>query len=61
MVNMVHGDRTQRIGLRLTPEEAQVVALIAEETGLSASDVVRQALRLAYPDRFRPSGKKRKA
>jgi hypothetical protein len=60
MGNMVHGDRTRRIGLRLTPEEAQVVAELADETGLSASDVVRQALRLAYADRFKAQAKKRK-
>ena len=49
---MVHGERTQRIGLRMTPEEAAVVSAVAEETGLSASDVVRQAIRVAYADRF---------
>lgn len=60
MAHMVHGERTQRIGLRLTPDEARVVAELAEETGLSASDVVRQALRLAYADRFKAPAKKRK-
>jgi hypothetical protein len=57
---MVHGERTQRIGLRLTPEEAAVVAEVAEETGLSASDIVRQALRIAYADRFKAPAKTRK-
>jgi uncharacterized protein (DUF1778 family) len=50
---MVHGDRTERITLRLTPEESAVVAELAEESGLSISDVVRQAVRVAYADRFK--------
>jgi len=56
---MVHGDRTERLALRLTIKEAEVVASVSEETGLSASDVVRQALRLAYPERFEAPTKKR--
>jgi hypothetical protein len=60
MGNMVHGERTARIGLRLTPEESRVVAELAEETGLSASDVVRQALRLAYAERFKARAKKQR-
>jgi uncharacterized protein (DUF1778 family) len=46
-------ERTERIALRLTPQEADVVNAIAEETGLSVSDVVRQAIRQAYADRFK--------
>jgi uncharacterized protein (DUF1778 family) len=57
--NMVHGDRTERIALRLTPEESAVVAELAEETGLSISDVVRQAIRSAYADRFKKPKPKR--
>lgn len=57
---MVHGDRTERIALRLTPEEAQVVADVSAETGLSVSDVVRQAIRAAYVERFKAPAKKRK-
>lgn len=53
MGNMVHGERTQRIGFRMTPEEAAVVSAVAEETGLSASDVVRQAIRTAHADSLR--------
>jgi len=55
---MVHGDKTQRIGLRLNEEEAAVVAALSEETGLSASDVVRQALRKAYAERFQSDAMK---
>lgn len=49
---MVHGERTERIALRLSPEEAQVVAEISAETGLSLSDVVRQSIRAAHAKRF---------
>lgn len=49
---MVHGERTERIALRLSPEEAQVVAEISAETGLSLSDVVRQSIRTAHTERF---------
>lgn len=60
---MVRGDRTERIGLRLNPEEAQVVSDLAAETGLTFSDVVRQAIRKAHPDRFsvaKPKAKSKK-
>jgi len=60
MGDMVHGERSERIGLRLTPEEAEVVAQVAAETGLSASDVVRQAIRIAHAERFKAPAKKRK-
>jgi uncharacterized protein (DUF1778 family) len=56
--SMVHGDRTERIALRLTPDEYAVVAELAEETGLSISDVVRQAIRLAHADRFKKPKKR---
>jgi uncharacterized protein (DUF1778 family) len=56
---MVHGDRTERITLRLTSEESDVVAELAEETGLSISDVVRQAIRLAHAERFKKPKPKR--
>lgn len=45
--------------MRLSTEEAGVVAQLVAETGLSASDVVRQALRKAYAERFtRPKSRK---
>jgi len=50
---MVHGERSERLALRLTPEESDVLNKVAEETGLSVSDVVRQAIRVAYADRFK--------
>jgi hypothetical protein len=57
---MVRGDKTARLALRLTDDEALAVAQISEETGLSASDVVRQAIRKAYAERFPTTAKKRK-
>ena len=60
IVRMVHGDKTQRIGLRLSEQEAAVVAQLSAETGLSASDVVRQAIRKAHAERFVSSSQKRK-
>jgi hypothetical protein len=52
MDNMVKGKRSERVALRLTTEEARVVAEVSDETGLSVSDVVRQALRKAYAEKF---------
>jgi uncharacterized protein (DUF1778 family) len=57
---MVKGERSERVALRLTPEEAQVVTEVSDETGLSVSDVMRQALRRAYAEKFaaaKPKGK----
>lgn len=57
---MVRGDKTERITLRLSTDEARVVADLSAETGLSVSDVVRQAIRAAHADRFKAPAKKRK-
>lgn len=57
---MVRGDKTERITLRLSTDEARVVADLSAETGLSVSDVVRQAIRTAHTDRFKAPAKKRK-
>jgi len=54
------GKRTRAIGLRLMPEEAKVIAEVSAETGLSSSDVVRQAIRKAYADRFKPPKTKKR-
>lgn len=54
---MAHGDRTERLNLRLSPDEFEVISELAEQTGLSASDVVRQALRMAYPEKFKAPAK----
>ena len=58
---MTYGNRSERVGLRLTPEEHAVVQQLTLETGMTASDVVRQAIRTAHRDRFNvPKRKPRK-
>lgn len=56
-MTMAPDERNKHLGVRLTPEEARVVSDVAAETGLSASDVVRQALRQVYADRFKAFAK----
>jgi Arc/MetJ-type ribon-helix-helix transcriptional regulator len=46
-------NRTRFVGLRMTPQEAQVIDDLVDETGLSMSDIIRQAVRLAYAPRFK--------
>lgn len=49
----VAAKRMRMVGARLNDEESAVVEALAEETGLSLSDVLRQALRAAHPERFK--------
>ncbi|MDQ2643790.1 MAG: ribbon-helix-helix protein, CopG family [Myxococcota bacterium] len=49
---MVREQQTERIGLRVTPSEAKMLADLAEATGLSMSDVVRQCVRREHAERF---------
>jgi len=58
---MVQNERSKRIALRLTEEEEAVVSAIAAETGLSVSDVVRQAIRVTHAERFKLPASKKKA
>jgi hypothetical protein len=53
--------RSRPLGMRLSEQEAAVVNAVAAETGLSASDVVRQALRAAYPAHFKRTKDKRRS
>lgn len=46
--------------LRLSPEEAEVANAVAAETGLTVSDVMRQALRTAHAERFKALKPKKK-
>ena len=50
-------NRTRFVGLRMTPQEGRVVEELAEETGLSMSDIVRMAVRKAYAPRFKRAKK----
>lgn len=57
---MAPGERTKQMAIRLTADEAQVVEDVAAETGLTWSDVMRQALRKAHAERFKSAKPKRK-
>ena len=52
--------RDRIIGVRMNQQEAAVVEALAEETGLSMSDVVRLAVRKAHAPRFKRRAKKTK-
>ena len=49
---MVTAGRTAQIVLRVSPEEKAMAETMAQEDGLSTSDVIRQSLRRAYRERF---------
>ncbi|MBK8994623.1 MAG: hypothetical protein IPM35_02580 [Myxococcales bacterium] len=59
---MVKEQQTARIGIRFTPTEAKMVGKLSELTGLSMTDVIRQAIRREYSERVGelPATKKRK-
>ena len=59
---MVKEKQTERIGLRVTPSEARMLAELSEKIGLSMSDVLRLAIRREYAEHFgeRTATKKRK-
>jgi hypothetical protein len=52
MVNMATKQRTERLGLRIAPEELEMVNDLADADGVSASDVVRILVRRAHAERF---------
>jgi hypothetical protein len=55
-------ERSTRVGLRIAPEEVAMLQALADEDGVSASDVVRTLIRGAYRERFddrKPSKKRR--
>jgi hypothetical protein len=49
---MVKEQQTERIGIRFTPSEAKMLAKLSERTGLSMTDVIRQAIRKTYADQI---------
>jgi hypothetical protein len=58
---MVKEQQTQRIGIRFTPTEASMVAELSELTGLSMTDVIRQAIRREYSEKIgKPAPKTRR-
>lgn len=57
MADMTRGERTERLAIRLTPDEARVVSEVAAEMGLTVSDAVRLAIRKAYAGRLKAKAK----
>lgn len=48
---MVKEAQDQRLGLRVTRTEVEMLSKLSEVTGLSMSDVVRMAIRREYTER----------
>jgi hypothetical protein len=44
--------QTERTAMRFTPTEARMLDELSERTGLSKTDVVRQAIRREHAERF---------
>jgi hypothetical protein len=49
---MVKEQQTERLGVRVTPTEVQMLAELSELTGLGMTDVIRQAVRREYSEKF---------
>lgn len=45
-------DRTERLNVRAAPEEMAMLDALADDAGLSVSDVVRMLVRTAYREKF---------
>lgn len=45
-------DRTERLGVRMTTEEKDMLAALAKREGVTSSDVVRLFIRRAYAEAF---------
>ena len=56
---MVERRRTLNLNVRVDEDEAQMLKALAEQKGLSASDIVRQFIREAYAHAFPPKKTKR--
>lgn len=57
---MVKEQQTERMNLRLTPSEVEMVQALSEATGLTMTNVIRQAVRREYAERFGPAAPKPK-
>lgn len=49
---MVKEQQTERLGVRVTPTEVQMLSELSTLTGLGMTDVIRQAIRREYAERF---------
>jgi uncharacterized protein (DUF1778 family) len=45
-------ERTQRLNVRIAPEEMAMLEAVADQSGLSASDVVRTLIRREYAEKI---------
>ncbi len=45
-------ERSERLNVRIAPDEMAMLNALADAEGLSASDVVRTLVRRAYAERF---------
>jgi hypothetical protein len=55
-------ERDHRLNVRMTPEEARLLRVLAEEDGISQSDWIRMIIRRTFIERFpsqKPKAKKR--
>src|SRR5690349_5856382 len=52
--------QTERVGMRFTPSEVAMLEALSEATGLTMSNVVRQAVRREYAERFGSAAPKSK-
>jgi Ribbon-helix-helix protein len=45
-------ERTERLGIRIAPQEVAMLQALSEADGLTASDVVRLLIRRAHAEKF---------
>jgi hypothetical protein len=57
---MVKERQTERAAMRFTPTESRMLEELSELTGLSRTDVVRQAIRREYAERIGDQTKTRR-
>jgi hypothetical protein len=55
---MAPTEREKRLHLLLSDDEDRMLRALADDAGLTASDIVRQLIRAAFIDRFGPPKKK---
>jgi uncharacterized protein (DUF1778 family) len=56
---MVERVRTRAINVRVTDDEDRMLKALAEHSGLSISDVIRQYIRRAFAEAFPPKKPKK--
>jgi hypothetical protein len=53
----VVGERTQRLDLRMSPDEMSMLEELAEITGVTASDIVRMLIRKEHQEKCGKRGR----